>query len=210
MLELDWLQKNTELVGAMSSLAMVLIWVFYLQIFLISYLRQKRARVHIDCGAATDETARCIVTNMGQETIYLSAVVVVLISDGRCERSLATDKVELPREEVHQPLEKTNKGPLKNGEARDIGSFWDLAQRANFRLGVEIPMHELHAIEVTVVAASNQAQKLVGGYKRFKILKVDGKRTFAPDGFLTKQIGSPWRRRRLRDLVNDKLSEKRE
>lgn len=210
MPELDWVQQNTELVGAVSNVAMVLIWVLYLQIFLVSYIRQRRASVHIDRGAATDETARCIVTNMGQETIYLSAIMVELILDGRIERALVTDKEELPLEETHQPLEKTNKGPLKNGEARDIGSFWDLAQRANFRLGIEIPMNELRAMEVTVVAASNQAHMLIGGCKRFSVVQSDGRRAFAPDGMLTRQIRSPWQRRRLRGLVDEKLPEGRE
>ncbi|MFO7855460.1 MAG: hypothetical protein R6V44_09630 [Paracoccaceae bacterium] len=205
----EWMQQNTSMVSAIANLAMVLIWVFYFQVFLVSYLRQRRASIHIDRGAATDETARCIVTNMGEETVYLAAVVADLIFEGSRERALVTDKDELPTEQVHKPLEKTNKGPLKNGEARDIGSFWDLAQRANVRLGVEIPLSDLIAMEVTVVAASNQAQSLVGGCKRFSVVDTDDRRAFAPDGVLTRQIRSPWSRRRLRAMVDERLPDRR-
>lgn len=200
----EWFNQHTALISAATNIAMVVIWVSYLQVFLVSYLRQRRASLHIDRGAATDEKARCIVTNMGEETIYIAAVVVDLIFSDRRERAVATDKDELPEEEAHQPLEKTNKGPLKNGEARDIGSFWEIAQRANIRFGIEVPLVDLVAMEVTVVAASNQAHVLVGAYKRFNIAQQEGQRAFAPDGVLTTQIRSPWRRRKLLELVDER------
>ncbi len=204
----EWITQNSQTLNTVLNAGMVAIWVFYLQVFLVSYRRQKRTVLHLDRGAADDETARCIVTNMGQEPTYIAAIVVDLIFEDRRERALVTDRHEMPDEKLNQPLEKTNKGPLASGEARDVGSFWDLAERAHRRLDIDVRMEDLRAMEVMAVAASNQAQKLIGGYKRFSVFRSDQIRAFAPEQVITRQIWTPWRRRRLMRLIDERPRER--
>ncbi|EAR49955.1 cardiolipin synthetase [Oceanicola granulosus HTCC2516] len=198
----EWLQQNTAVFGALMNALMVFIWIFYLQLFLVGFLRQRRSVIHISRGAAKDEKARCIVTNMGSEPVYLVAVVVDLEAEGKRHRAVVTDRDEIPEEDADNPLQRTNEGPLASGEALDVGSFWELAQRAGRRLGAEFDLGEATAMVVTAVVASNQATRLQGGYKRFDIRHEDGWASFTPSRVLTRQITSPWRRRGLMKVLD--------
>lgn len=199
---LAWAQQHVDLIGAAMNAAMVLIWLVYLHLFLVGFIRQRRTVLHIDRGAAKDENARCIVTNMGSEPAYLVAVVAELVRDDRCDRVLVTDRDEISPENVGRPLEKTNQGPLASGEAVDIGSFWALVERARLRLGLDFTAADLDAMIVTAVAASNQAQRLEAGWKRFNIVKDGEVPRFEPDRVLTRQIRTPWGRKSLEGFLN--------
>ncbi|MGK7295343.1 MAG: hypothetical protein ACNS61_05840 [Candidatus Wenzhouxiangella sp. M2_3B_020] len=198
----QWALHHTAILNVIMNTVMVLIWVAYLQIFLVNFLRQRRTVLHIGRGAAKDENARCIVTNMGSEPAYIVGIVADLLFDDRRERALVTDKEEIAPDAVNRPLERTNQGPLSAGEAIDVGSFWELAERARLRLGLDLPMEDLKAMEITAVAASNQGQKLAGGYKCFNVCHQDGARSFQPDHIITKQINSFTRRKKIEAFLN--------
>ncbi len=199
---LDWAQQHVDLLNLALNTLMVVIWLVYLQLFLVGFLRQRRAVLHIDRGAAKDENARCIVTNMGSEPTYLVAVVVDIIRGDRRDRVAVTDRDEVSPENINRPLEKTNQGPLTSGQAVDVGSFWALVERARLRLGGDLSVDDLDAIVVTAVAASNQGQQLEAGTKRFTVSREFGPPRFDPDRVLTRQIRSPFRRRDLEEFLN--------
>jgi hypothetical protein len=48
------------------------VWLLYLHLFLTSYRRQQETVILIHRGASEDDRARCIVSNMGSEPIYVS------------------------------------------------------------------------------------------------------------------------------------------
>lgn len=49
---LQFLSNHIEVVDTFFNVLLVVIWAVYLQIFLISHLRQSRSVLHIDIGAA--------------------------------------------------------------------------------------------------------------------------------------------------------------
>lgn len=203
---LGWAQQHVGLINATMNGLMVLIWLVYLHIFLVSYLRQNRAVIHVDRGSARDERGRCVVTNMGSETIYLLGIVVDLVSEDTRERCAVTERDEIELGDQETSLKRTNQGPLPPGEERDVGSFEDLAARASRRTGRTIDVTTYYSIVVTVVAASDQARHLVAAYKRFDVTRDGGGTRFVPGRILTRQIRSRWHQRRLEDLLVEAAS----
>jgi hypothetical protein len=201
----DAIAINSQFVNVAANVAMVAIWLVYLQLFFMTYRRQRRSSIHVDRGTAKDETARCIVTNMGQEPVYLLAVVVDFGEGDETLRAVVTDRDEMYDREVSAQLERTNQGPLAQGEMRDVGSLADLMQRARARLDAEIDRHEIRKMWVSAVAISNQGEHLVAARKAFSAdHRPDGTTLFEPDTILTQQIRSSWKRRQLLGLLEDK------
>ncbi|GAA5078513.1 hypothetical protein GCM10023209_29700 [Roseibacterium beibuensis] len=201
----DFIAQHAQVISPLANLAMVAIWLIYLQVFLTTYRRQRRSSIHIDRGAAKGENARCLVTNMGQEPIYLLAVVVDFGQRDSTSRAVVTDRDELNDEAVTSPLERTTQGPLGQGEVRDLGSLADLMNRARARLNVEIERDALRSMWVTVVAISDQGTHLVAASKCFEAKHFEsGAPIFVPQTILTKQIRSRWQRRTLRNWLEDR------
>lgn len=197
MVILSWIQAHTDLLNVMLNALMLLVWVVYLHLILLSFLRQRQSILHLDLGAATDEAARCIVTNMGSEPIYLAAVIIELAFEDDQRSYIVTDRNEVPMDQAKRPLERTNKGPLAGGEALDVGSFRELVARTRPKDAVDETMEALKAITVTAVAVSNHAQTLAGGYKRFDVDWDGDARVFRPNGVITPQVRGIRRRRNL-------------
>jgi hypothetical protein len=199
---LEWIGARSDVIDTAANVAIVVIWVVYLQVFLVTFRRQRRTSIHIDRGVASDEHARCIVTNMGQEPVYLLAVVVDFGGDGHRQRAVVTDRDELAEKEVSVQLDRTNQGPLAQGEARDVGSLADLMQRARGRLDADIPQAEIERMCVSAVAISNQGEQLVAARKDFEAEhRQDGRVLFTPATVLTRQIRSRWKRRDLLEFL---------
>ncbi|NDV49309.1 hypothetical protein [Salipiger sp. PrR003] len=199
----NWIQQNADGANVLLNGLMVLVWVIYLQLLLVSFARQRRSVLHLDLGVATDENARCILTNMGSEPIYIAAIVVELCYSSATHSFIVTDRKEMPVEEANRPLERTTKGPLGSGEALDIGSFNDLADRTRGSDAEANILDDLVSVAVTAIAASNQAQKLVGAYKRFNISRSEQIRRFRADSVTTRQLRGPLNRRRFEALLTE-------
>ncbi|ALG91740.1 hypothetical protein TQ29_02295 [Actibacterium sp. EMB200-NS6] len=190
-----------DLLNLVLNALMLLVWVVYLHLILMGFLRQRQCILHLDLGAATDENARCIVTNMGSEPVYLAAVVIDLSFENRQERYVITDRSEMPLDQADRPLERTIKGPLAGGEALDLGSFRDLVGRSVATKAIDETMEALTAVTVTAVAVSNHAQSLTGGYKRFDVYWDGHIRMFRPNSVITSQVRGIWRRRDLAGAI---------
>ncbi len=80
---IQFLTDHVDLVNAALNLTMVVIWIAYLQIFLVSHLRQSRSVIHIDLGLADGSLSRCLVTNLSSGAIYVQGIAADLGRDGR-------------------------------------------------------------------------------------------------------------------------------
>lgn len=84
-----------------------------------------------------------------------------------------TDREELTAEDLNQPSEATNQGPLATGEFRDIGDFHALERRAGNHLGKESFSTFSKEITLYIVAISGHKARLVGCCQTF-VLNEDG------------------------------------
>lgn len=194
---LQWIQANSAVLSVAMNAAMLLVWIIYLQVFHNSYRRSNRAVIHIDMAAGRGEDARCIVANMGADTVFILGVKVDLDCDGGRREALVADRLEADAPLGGDFRERSSKGPLCGGEALDIGSFTNIVDRATRQMPGEVTASACRSVEITVVVAAQQAHRLMGGHKRFDVTHGDGEVRFSSSDVLTRQISGWWRRRQL-------------
>ncbi|MEQ6249688.1 hypothetical protein ABMC89_12415 [Sulfitobacter sp. HNIBRBA3233] len=198
---MEWISQNSDVLQVVLTALSAVVWLAYLQLLYLGYVRQRQAVIMIHHGAAEDDRARLIVSNMGAEPIYIIAILARLTVDGEIFNASVIDREELSFEHLDTPLKRTNQGPLKSGEYLDAGSFGDLIWRARQRLGLSDDT-TADDIEITVGAASGHASKLVVAKRKFSRQRgQDGTITYVPTTILTRQVRSNWNRRKaLREL----------
>ena len=199
---MDWIAENVTLLQLGLTALSAVVWLAYLQLLYLSFTRQRQAVVMIHHGAAEDDRARCIITNMGTEPVYVIAILARLEVAGKNHHASVIDREELEFEDLDNPLKRTSQGPLKSGEYMDVGSFGDIIFRACRRLGLE-ETPQVDAVEITVGAASGHASNLVVANRTFR-RRADsaGNVRFVPTTLLTKQVRGSWYRRKLLKRLN--------
>lgn len=198
----DWLSSNSSVINLVTNTLMLFVWMGYLHLIFTSFRRSNRAVIHIGMAANDGQDARCIVSNMGADAVYILAIQVELVCDDEEFCTLVTDRVEDGGPLGGDFRERTNQGPLAGGEALDIGSFQNIGERAAHNTSANIAIDRCTSMEITVVVAAQQAHKLLGGHKRYDITRRDGILHFASEDVLTKQISSRKRRSQLRQVIS--------
>ncbi len=194
---MDWVQNNAAGLNVLLNVAMLLVWGAYLQLIWMSFQRANRAVLHISRAAEDGRDARCIVSNMGSDAVYILAMQVRLTCGNRQMAASVTDKVERTPVDSEDFRDQTLQGPLAGGEAVDVGSFRTIIQRAEHKLGAGVELEDCSEVEVSVIVAAQQAHKLMGGYKRYRIEGEAGALSFHSEDILTRQIRSRRHRREL-------------
>jgi hypothetical protein len=195
---LAWIAENANVLRLAVSIATVGVWIAYLQLFLMSYLRQSTPVILISRGASPDEQARCLITNMSSEPIYVSDVIAEISVEGETRSALVTDREEIGLSDVSHPRERTNQGPLASGDFLDIGSFADILHRAEQRTGLQNLPGRTSQMTLTVAAASGRASRIVAACRAYCVEHDEnGTLSFRPRSLIAKQIRRGRRRRRL-------------
>lgn len=210
---LDWISQNSDTLQVLLNALMVMIWVGYLQIFFISFRRQQRSEILINMGVGSGLNARCFISNLSLEPLYLHDLLVELTTKDGTYEAVITDRAEMTDEQRSSPSEATNQGPLKSGDYIDIGSSNDLLERASPKLeGVEF--ENITHIEIIALAKTSSSPQIVGAHfysavdsRRYRLLKSDDKIELIPMQIAAKQIRSWWGRRKLRVKMNQRLQD---
>ncbi|MDX5402399.1 MAG: hypothetical protein LPK02_09525 [Rhodobacterales bacterium] len=185
---IEFLSRYSDILNVVLNAAMVVIWVAYLQVFTVNQLRQARAVLHIDLGAAEGARSRCLVTNLSSSAIYVQAIIAELTHEGHRSRTQITDKDELSPDDVDDPLSRTNRGTLQPGATVDIGSLENLVSRARIRLSEDWSSDHVEEVTITVVAIAGQVDRIVAASKTFDAERSDAGTRFTAKQLLTKQI----------------------
>lgn len=203
---IDWMSQNSAALQVVLSALTAVIWMVYLQLILSGMLRTRHSRILINRSAGLGEQARCFISNMGAEPIYLISVIADLEIDGEVRTALVTDREEMRREDLHTPSEATTQGPVASGGFVDIGSFGNVMWRALHRL--DLPA-ETDVARLTLVVAANSGHSalIVAGRRSFCVGHGPEGRAFVPEQVSTEQIRSWWKRRRLRARLSWELEE---
>jgi hypothetical protein len=117
---MEWLTEHVDLVSAVSSLGMLVIWILYLQLFFLTYQKQRRPNLFIHQASGFDLDSRCVVANMSETAVHVAAVLVD-VERGEDRRTFQ------PRPDGDRdgddPLSQTRQGPLPSASYMDVGSF---------------------------------------------------------------------------------------
>jgi hypothetical protein len=181
---------------------MLLVWIAYLQVFVSSYRRQKRSNILINRGAGSGLEARCLLSNMSAEAIYIESIIASAETTKGRWRYPVTELLE-GRSDLDL---KTRQGPLQAGRFVDIGSFQSLIEPV-FQRGVGAPddLENLVAFEIKVIAVHGSEDLLAGATRRFDVMRRQDRLRLSGHTVGTHQIRSRRERERLRDDVEADL-----
>ncbi|WP_048708939.1 hypothetical protein [Microvirga massiliensis] len=203
----NWIASNHQVISALASVAMLFVWIAYLHVFVSSYRRQKRSNILINRGAGAGLEARCLISNMSAEAIYLeSLIATVETTEGRWSCPVT----ELLEGRSDLDL-KTRQGPLQAGRLVDIGSFQSLIEpvlqrSAGLRGAVASDgLENLVAFEIKVIAVHGSEDLLAGAMRRFDVIRRQDWLLLRGHSVGTQQIRSRRERESLRDDVEADL-----
>lgn len=122
----NWLTLNAQAVSSVSSIAMAIIWIVYLQIALTTYVRQRRPRIVLDQAHGHGPRSVFILINLSQEPIHISCILVAFNSGDDEEVFEITDfehsDVDPDESDRDSRWEESLKhGPLQAGEFLILG-----------------------------------------------------------------------------------------
>lgn len=124
---IEWLQEYADIFEVAIGLATVFVWIFYAQLLLSNYRRQRRPKLVINQGLGTALDSRCLLSNMSQEAIHIENVFGTLETERGRFTAPITDFEPPFNEEGPVGLgQRTLQGPVKSGNYMDIGTFRDV------------------------------------------------------------------------------------
>jgi len=201
---LNWLRENSAAANVALNFAMLLVWIAYLQVFVSNYRRQRRASILINVGGGPGLDARCLVSNMSQDAIYIRSLIFDLTTaEGTSSRSV-TEIEDL--EDWKGPTDLnlwTRQGPLTAGSVRDMGTFramLDHALRARTAPAAPSAIASVDLIEqvrVTVIAHYGPEDLLVAAEQTYTFDRRDGATWLIPQAVTPRQIRSRAERGRI-------------
>jgi hypothetical protein len=197
---LDSLTENIEVVQLITSLTTMLVWVVYLNIFLIGFIQQRRSSLLINRGGGEDLDSRCLISNMGAQPVYLLDVLAATEGEKAPTLASVVDRKELRDGDKEGSTDITGQGPINSGSFVDIGSFRDVASRAAFH-DMTSASDQPKRLKLIVVAATNQAKHIVAASREFDIAG-GGDVAVRPCSVEARQIRARRKRKRLTKLLN--------
>ena len=202
---LEWFSANATFVQAVVSIVTALVWLVYLQLFLVSFLRQRRPEILVSRGAGAGLEARCFIANLGLEPIYVSQLLMSVRTSDQTLYAAITDRVSMSEEQERDPKQATNQGPLRSGDSFDAGSFGELVRHA-LRVAGASEDTEVRSFKLTVIALHAASAVFIAGIREYEVIERDGGTEVAPTGLTTRQIRSPLGRWSLKRKLRRDLS----
>ncbi|MFP4043914.1 MAG: hypothetical protein ACLFTP_05025 [Rhodosalinus sp.] len=180
---LDWIAGNAKVLELGVALVTLFVWVGYLHIFLMSFLRQRTPVVLITTGASHDEQARCLITNMSSEPIYLLDVIADVRAGDERYSALVTERDEL--------------------------SFGDVVlHRVERRGGLKDALARAEELTLTAAFASGRASRIVAACRAYRVNRTaDGSLSFVADRLMARQLRHGLGRWRVMQRLKAQLSE---
>ena len=200
----EWISANVAVLQLAASLLTALIWVIYLQMLFTSYKRQRRTMILINLGGGVSFEARVFVSNLGFEPVYLLDIFLGLSDNDEDWNAVITDRTELSTEDLTNPRDVTNRGPLNSGETYDIGNVATLVDRAHSQDG-RVRQEAIDTVCLTVVAVTAADDHLVAARRAYRVIAETDRTVLRSTTLAAEQIRSRSDRGRLRKRLQSRL-----
>ncbi|WP_026987352.1 hypothetical protein [Fodinicurvata fenggangensis] len=200
----DWLKEYSDVLNVLANITMILVWMIYLHLLLISYRRQRRPKLLINRGGSQDVKAHCLISNMSAESVYIQSLIVTLKNEEKEWTAAVTDIDDLQAEDATNPQDTTHQGPLAPGAFMDAGCFSNLIERAARKAGLsEQDLKEtISELELMVVAAYGADDMSIAAKRRFHL---KGNDELTPQTVSSQQISSRRARRKVDRFLAEHL-----
>lgn len=198
---MEWILEHSTLLSTLASLAMLIVWIVYLQLFWFSYRRQLRANVVISRGAGTGLDSLCLVSNMSAEPVLIEGMIVIAEHKGE-RRAAAVTNLSDTVDDGQNRRRPAREGPLKTGDYLTVGTFRDLLSLADPG-AVERPGSD--CLEIWIVADSSTENELVFARRRFLLADLGDRIVLRPTELETRRITRRRERREVEQILQDHL-----
>lgn len=195
----DWLQQNSGAISSLATLATLIVWIGYFQVLLNGYRHRMRPRILINRGGGRNIDARCVLSNMSAEPIYIEAIVISMKEQDEDQICSLSD-FEIRSPDQSDPRVKMLQGPLDSAEMVDIGSYREILQQV---LEVSAPDEEAlpEQFTITVIATYTAENSLVASERKFEIYEDGGKMRLYSPTVSAQMIRSKRERHRLQRML---------
>ncbi|TWI56574.1 hypothetical protein IQ22_01025 [Pseudomonas duriflava] len=175
---LDWLREYRDVLTLLISGCTLLVWVFYAQLLLSGFKRQRRPRLIINRGAGKGVGALCLLSNMSAEPIFINQLIVHLHTSRGTLKADVTDVRQSSEDDFDQEVElykATRQGPLKTGDFTHIGTFQRLIARVAAAHDLELAGLKppegwtFTGLEIYVIAFYGSDKQPIGVRRRFRL-----------------------------------------
>jgi len=205
---MNWLSENSQTVSALVSTGTLAVWMIYLHVFLRSFRQQNRANILINLGGGHGLDARCLVTNMSANPIYIYAMKATLYRPDGPIRSAVTELDAV--EEWQNPSDLqlwTRQGPLQPGGVRDMGAMRAIIDHVLRKRSEQATPPEqagIESIEIQVAAVFAPEELLAAAARHFTVIAGSETLAIRANTLGTKQIRSHRERREMeREIAQD-------
>ncbi|NDV00603.1 hypothetical protein [Pseudoroseicyclus tamaricis] len=209
---MTWITDHSSLLNLAVNVGMFLIWVAYLQIFLMNYLRGRRPRIIISRGGGSSIDALCLVSNMSQEPIYLQSIYCTIRGkDGSTCSATITDREMLARAaDGTDAPGVTSHGPLGRAEFMSLGPYRRLLditveQSDDGACALDELSEQIEGFEIMVVSAFGGDDLEIAAKRDFRIDRSEEPWNVIPVYPQTTQISSRRERKEIRNRVIEEL-----
>ncbi|WP_415845306.1 hypothetical protein ACMYUJ_00335 [Stutzerimonas zhaodongensis] len=177
---IDWLKDNHQLISLVISASTLLVWVFYAQLLLLNFQRQRKPSLIINRGAGHGLSSLCLISNMSAEPMFINQLVVrIESSKGPLELDVTDIRQSIDDETAASPdlaiYQATHQGPIRSGDFIHVGTFKGMLQGVAERHGIELDGHKpvgdwkFHTLEVRAVAFYGPERHPIGVLRRFQL-----------------------------------------
>lgn len=214
---IEWLKNNHQLISLAISASTLLVWVFYAQLLLLNFRRQRKPSLIINRGAGRGLGSLCLISNMSDEPMFINQLVVSIeTSQGPLEVDV-TDIRQSIEDDVSPDLvihQTTHQGPLRSGEFTHIGTFQGMLRRVAELHGIELKGHrpvgdwQFHSLEIRAVAFYGPERHPLGVLRRFRLRDLgEAECRLVPESPFTHQLTSRRDRRKVRQWLSGSLND---
>lgn len=126
-----WIMENARGLSAVGTFLTLLVWLFYAQLLLYSFRRQRRSRLLINQAYGNDTSSICLLSNMSHEPIYIQLLLITLRTHDN-ETTCSVTDLDRSRGDHAEVAGHTvtRQGPLNSGQSMATGTFNNLVLQA--------------------------------------------------------------------------------
>jgi hypothetical protein len=158
---LDWLLQNANVVSALASAGMLVIWSMYAWLFYQEFRRQRGSQLFIHEAGAENIASTFMLVNLSKEPVHIL-----------CSMAAHGDRVvellDAGQSDGEGPVPRNKQGPLGMGESLPLGSFDKICRDLKLAEGGDEDQ-DFSQFEIRVAAIHGFREWPVGARRRFRL-----------------------------------------
>lgn len=157
----EWISRHSDVLQIVVNLALMAVWLLYLQVIVSNMRRQRRPQILIATGAG----GSWFVANLGLEPIYVADVIAQTETAKGTVLLRLTDRSDGSEQDPTNPVWSSNNGPLESGKFAMIGYQSDIVR--HFRDDDE-RFDTLQSVTILVLAEAAATDTMVGASRTYR------------------------------------------